>query len=201
VTTGTVHVESAAERFYTLAQAGQATAGGSRAPPMPSSRISGRRASVVAVSRTRSDEARACFWALVFEDDRTRRVDKNYEKFRRYDAFLCWWWLYPVRQPRSAAVRAHRLPDPSAARQFVSGGGSRAHRTPLAPERRSRTARVRRRRRILFALEHDARNGLLEAWQLPAFPPAHPAHPARDAAVRLVRLGGRVPDSSDDTTE
>jgi protein involved in plasmid replication-relaxation len=28
------------------------------------------------------------------EYDRTRRVDKNYEKFRRYDTFLCWWWQH-----------------------------------------------------------------------------------------------------------
>jgi hypothetical protein len=28
------------------------------------------------------------------EYDRTRRVDKNYDKFRRYDSFLCWWWRH-----------------------------------------------------------------------------------------------------------
>jgi hypothetical protein len=28
------------------------------------------------------------------EVDRTRRVDKNFGKFRRYDAFLTWWWRY-----------------------------------------------------------------------------------------------------------
>jgi hypothetical protein len=26
--------------------------------------------------------------------DRTRRVDKNYDKFRRYDCFLSYWWRY-----------------------------------------------------------------------------------------------------------
>jgi excisionase family DNA binding protein len=29
---------------------------------------------------------------LLIEFDRTRRVDKNFEKFRRYDTFLVWWW-------------------------------------------------------------------------------------------------------------
>ena len=29
---------------------------------------------------------------LFIEYDRTRRLDKNFEKFRRYDTFLCWWW-------------------------------------------------------------------------------------------------------------
>jgi hypothetical protein len=27
---------------------------------------------------------------ILVEYDRTPRVDKNYEKFRRYEAFLCW---------------------------------------------------------------------------------------------------------------
>jgi hypothetical protein len=31
---------------------------------------------------------------ILIEYDRTRRVDKNYEKFRRYDTFLCWWWQH-----------------------------------------------------------------------------------------------------------
>src|SRR5215207_4731570 len=29
---------------------------------------------------------------FLVEYDRTRRVDKNFGKFRRYDAFLTWWW-------------------------------------------------------------------------------------------------------------
>jgi hypothetical protein len=31
---------------------------------------------------------------LLIEYDRTRRIDKNYHKLRRYDAFLCWWVRY-----------------------------------------------------------------------------------------------------------
>ena len=30
----------------------------------------------------------------LLEFDRTRRVDKNYDKFRRYDCFLNYWWRY-----------------------------------------------------------------------------------------------------------
>ena len=30
--------------------------------------------------------------AYLIEYDRTRRIDKNYGKFLRYDTFLCWWW-------------------------------------------------------------------------------------------------------------
>lgn len=29
---------------------------------------------------------------LLIEFDRTRRVDTNFDKFRRYDTFLVWWW-------------------------------------------------------------------------------------------------------------
>jgi hypothetical protein len=31
---------------------------------------------------------------LFIEYDRTQRVDKNYEKFRRYDAFPRWWSMH-----------------------------------------------------------------------------------------------------------
>ena len=31
---------------------------------------------------------------FLIEYDRTTRVDKNYEKFRRYDCFLTWWWRH-----------------------------------------------------------------------------------------------------------
>src|SRR5215218_4692359 len=31
---------------------------------------------------------------FLIEYDRTRRVDKNFDKFRRYDSFLCWWWRH-----------------------------------------------------------------------------------------------------------
>src|SRR3954463_15325340 len=28
---------------------------------------------------------------LLIEYDRSRRIDENYDKLRRYDAFVCWW--------------------------------------------------------------------------------------------------------------
>lgn len=45
---------------------------------------------VLEVARDDTDGSRVFF----IEYDRTRRVDKNYEKFRRYDAFLCWWSMH-----------------------------------------------------------------------------------------------------------
>jgi hypothetical protein len=45
---------------------------------------------VLEVARSDGDGSRVFF----IEHDKTRRVDKNYEKFRRYDTFLCWWWQH-----------------------------------------------------------------------------------------------------------
>lgn len=136
---------------------------------------------------------------ILVEYDRTRRVDKNYEKFRRYDAFLCWWWRYTTYASRPAPpyVLFVCQAEPQRA-QFVTTAdheltGHRWH-PSVGPERHEYAGR----RRILFALEHDAHNGLLEAWQLPAFPPGHPA---RDAAVRRVRLAGRAAEPPSATTE
>ena len=50
---------------------------------------------------------------VLVEYDRTRRVDKNFDKFRRYDAFLCWWSRHtPYGERDGAPVRRVRLPDP-----------------------------------------------------------------------------------------
>jgi hypothetical protein len=132
---------------------------------------------------------------ILVEYDRTRRVDKNYEKFRRYDAFLCWWWRYTPYAGHPALPFVVFVCQAEAQRaQFVTAAdqeltGHRWH--PSAGLERHEYVG---RRRILFALEHDAHKGLLEAWQLPAFPPGHPA---RNAAVRRVRLAGRVAQLSD----
>jgi hypothetical protein len=59
--------------------------------------------------------------------------------------------------------------------QFVSAAdreltGHRSH-PSAAPEKQDHVGR----RRILFAVEQDAHNGVLEAWRLPAYPPGHAA--------------------------
>jgi hypothetical protein len=123
---------------------------------------------------------------LFVEYDRTRRIDKNYDKLRRYDAFLCWWVRY------TAYADFQALPyvlfvcqDDEQREQFVAAAhreltGHRWHPT-APPESHDYVGR----RRILFAVERDAHAGLLEAWRLPAFPHDHPA---RDKNVRRVAL-------------
>ncbi len=40
---------------------------------------------------------------FLIEYDRTRRVDKNFEKFRRYDTFVNWWWRFSELRDRDRA--------------------------------------------------------------------------------------------------
>jgi hypothetical protein len=41
-----------------------------------------------------ADQEREETRLFLLEFDRTSRTDKNYDKFRRYDAFLAWWWRH-----------------------------------------------------------------------------------------------------------
>jgi Replication-relaxation len=125
---------------------------------------------------------------LVVEFDRTRRLDKNWEKFRRYDAFVCSWWLHTAWGERDEPPYVLFVcQDADHREQFLRGAdhqltGHRWH--PSAP--RDQHDHVGRQR-ILFAVEADAHRGLLEAWRLPAFPPGHPA---RDKNVHGLVLAG-----------
>jgi hypothetical protein len=123
---------------------------------------------------------------LLVEYDRTRRIDKNYDKLRRYDAFLCWWVRYtPYADLPALPYVLFVCQDDSQREQFLAAAdreltGHRWHPT-VAVDRHEYVGR----RRILFAIEPDAHAAVLEAWRLPAFPPDHPA---RDDNVRRVVL-------------
>lgn len=122
---------------------------------------------------------------VFLEYDRTRRVDKNFDKFRRYDAFLTWWWRHTAYAERPSPFVVFICQDSAQREQFLAVAdrevtGHRWH-PSAGPEQHEYSGR----RRILFALEEDAHDGSLEAWQLPAFPPDHPT---RERAVRRVRL-------------
>lgn len=125
---------------------------------------------------------------FLIEYDRTRRVDKNYGKFRRYDAFLTWWWRQTELADRGEPPFVLFIcQDQHQREQFMAAAdreltGHRWH--PSAPPDRYEYGG---RRGILFALERDMHGELLEAWRLPAFPPEHPN---RVAEVRRVRLPG-----------
>jgi len=110
---------------------------------------------------------------FLVEYDRTRRVDKNYDKFRRYDTFLCSWWRHPLADRDSPPYVLFICQDENQRSQFLSAAdreltGHRWH-PSAAPAQHEHIGR----RRILFTIERDAHDGVLEAWRLPAFPPGH----------------------------
>jgi hypothetical protein len=125
---------------------------------------------------------------FLIEYDRTRRVDKNYGKFRRYDAFLNWWWhhtsLADLRDPPYVLFVCQ---DQDQREQFMAAAdheltGHRWH-PSVHGDGHEHVARGR----VLFTVERDVHAGTLEAWRLPAFPPEHPS---RTPEVRRVRLPG-----------
>lgn len=123
-------------------------------------------------------------WTFLIEFDRTRRVDKNYEKFRRYDAFLNWWWRH------SDFADADELPyvvfvcqDRDHCEQFLTA----ADRSSVASEREARGPCISRRQRVLFAVESDVHRGQVSAWRVPSLPPGHQT---RDSQVRGLHLPG-----------
>ena len=120
---------------------------------------------------------------FLIEYDRTRRVDKNYDKLRRYDAFLCSWWRHSTYGDEPSppwilfVCQTHEQRETFLAAADRELTGHRWH-PSAGPDRHDYVGR----RRVLFALEHDGR---VDAWQLPAFPAGHPA---RDVSVRRRRL-------------
>lgn len=110
---------------------------------------------------------------LLVEFDRTRRVDKNFDKFRRYDTFLVWW--------REFMEAADLLPAPyvlfvcqdeDQLDQFLHAADYEltGHHDCLDYNRDKFVGR----NRILFAVEQDMHAGRLDAWRVPAVPRDHP---------------------------
>jgi len=123
--------------------------------------------------------------ALFVEYDRTRRVDKNYDKFRRYEALLAGWWKHalPAETQRPAVVFICQ--DNEHRERFLAAADWQltAHQTRWADLNPEREYPVRDR--FVFALEHDIHDGRAEAVRLPRQPPAVAN---RDNRVRGLRL-------------
>jgi hypothetical protein len=128
--------------------------------------------------------------SLFVEYDRTRRVDKNYDKFRRYEAFLAGWWqgVLPEGSRRPAVVSicqddAHRERFVAAADWQLTAYQQRWADLNPAPEFVVRD-------RVLFAIEEDVHTGKPGALRLPHHPPRAPD---RDDRLRSVWLPGAEP--------
>jgi Replication-relaxation len=124
---------------------------------------------------------------LFVEYDRTRRVDKNYDKFRRYEAFLAGWWptVTPLRSRRPAVVFICQ--DDDHRRRFVDAADWQltAYQQRWADLNPSREYVARDR--VLFAIEEHIRTGRPGAVRLPHHPPSSPN---RDGRLRGVWLPG-----------
>jgi hypothetical protein len=123
---------------------------------------------------------------VLVEYDRTRRVDKNFDKFRRYDAFMCSWWrrtTYGTQPSPPLALFVCQSQDQC--RQFLAAADHELTGHQWHPSADIDRHDYVGRQRLLFALEHDAHARVLEAWQLPHLPPGHPA---RHRAVNRIRL-------------
>ena len=120
------------------------------------------------------------------EYDRTQRVDKNYDKFRRYNALLTVWWratglVWPflvfVCQDAEHRRRFLHAADHELTGCLSAGAGA------------DRDERHFARDRALFVLESDIRDGNPEAMQLPELPPRHEDR-TNPASVRRIALPG-----------
>ena len=100
---------------------------------------------VLEIAATTTATARRTF---LIEYDRTRRVDKNYDKFRRYDAFLSWWWRHtPLADRDDPPFVLFVCQDEDQREQFLAAAdreltGHRWH--PSVPRRAPRVRRPRR---------------------------------------------------------
>jgi hypothetical protein len=121
------------------------------------------------------------------EYDRTRRVDKNYDKFRRYEAFLAGWWrdILPEEARRPAVIFVCQ--DADHHRRFVHA----ADRQLTAYQQRwadlNPTPEYIARDRFVFAIEEDMHHGRAQGVCLPHEPAGRRD---RDNHLRRVRLPG-----------
>jgi hypothetical protein len=125
---------------------------------------------------------------LIFvEYDRTRRLDKNYDKFRRYDAFLTWWWRHtPLGFRVAPPFLLFVCQDDDQRDLFLAAADEHLTGHRWHPDAEPGEYEYGARRRTLFVSEIDAHAGLLEARRLPEVPRGHAD---RHDAVRRVELG------------
>jgi hypothetical protein len=137
-----------------------------------------------AVVEIAGDEPSANSRLILVEYDRTRRLDKNYDRFHRYDALLTGWWHHTLLGNRRAPPFVLFICQDDEQRDLFLAAADRqltGHRwhPDVSPDRYEYVAR----RRVLIATEMDAHAGVLEARRAPTFPPGHELR--RDGACRV----------------
>lgn len=123
---------------------------------------------------------------IFVEYDRTRRVDKNYDKFLRYETLLVVWWrATDLGCPYVVFV----CQDPEHRRRFMFAADGELTGHLSARTEKGVAEHYTARDRTLFVLESDIRNGETTALALPALPPRHEQR-TNPATVRHVALPG-----------
>jgi Replication-relaxation len=139
---------------------------------------------------------------FLIEYDRTSRIDKNYDKFRRYDAFLAWWWRHTHLGARGDAPYVLFICQDDAQRDdFLACADVELTAHLWHPSSTVDQHEYVGRRRILFCDERDAHLGRCQARRLPPYPPGHPARRGCDSEIRGVRLPGGRPLSPSDAAD
>jgi predicted transcriptional regulator len=142
---------------------------------------------VLEIARPDRDGSRV----FLIEYDRTTRADKNYEKFRRYDAFLTWWWRHTSYADRGEPPWVLFIcQDDTHRERFLAAADHDLTGRLWHPSATPSENHYPGRRRILFACEADAHAEVLEAHRLPGFPPRDPNRRGTSSAVQRVRLPG-----------
>jgi Replication-relaxation len=140
-----------------------------------------------------ADHGRAEPRLFLLEFDRTSRTDKNFDKFRRYDAYLAWWWRHTDLGGRADAPYLLFICQDDAQRDdFLARADREVTGHRWHPSRPANEHEYIGRRRILFCNEGDAHVGHCQARRLPPYPPGHPSRRSHKAEVRRVRLPGRA---------
>jgi Replication-relaxation len=128
---------------------------------------------------------------FLIEYDRRTKVDKNYEKFRRYDAFLTWWWRHtPLLDCGEPPWVLFVCQEQARRDKFLAAADRDLTGHLWHPAVDTSEEHYPGRRRILFAREADIHGGILEARRVPGYPPRHPARRGPLAETRRVRLPG-----------
>jgi hypothetical protein len=141
---------------------------------------------VLEVARADGEGSRVLF----IEYDRTRRVDKNYEKFRRYDAFLCWWSTHTGYADGELPFVIFICQDDDQRDRFLAAADHELTGHLWHPSRPANQHVYTGRQRVLFACELDMHIGRLEARRVPRLAPGHAGRRSRDECIRRVRLPG-----------
>ena len=128
---------------------------------------------------------------FLVEFDRTGRVDKNLEKFRRYDAFLIWWWRHTEYGDMGEAPYVIFVCQTGDQRdRFLAAADHELTGHHWHPSRAPEEQIYVGRSRILFATEGEMHAGEVRAARVSGFPREKPSRESSSLSPRLVRLPG-----------